>query len=94
MNDIIVEIDEYVKSKIKELNPSQIATLKALILAGYKGERDYVLKDLLKEIGEEDIAQSGLTETFEYSFENEKARYIRIKPEFFRAVRRYFYEKL
>jgi hypothetical protein len=91
MTDILERIDEYVAATIKSLRPSQIATLRALLFAGYRGERDYILLELLKAKGESEIAHSDLTETYTYKFEKETAKYSRIKPEFFRAVRRHLY---
>ncbi|MFQ5887805.1 MAG: hypothetical protein ACE5HY_03820 [Candidatus Hydrothermarchaeales archaeon] len=93
MSEIIKYIDEYVKNRINELNSSQVTTLKALVLAGYKGERNYVLEDFLKSMGEEGISFCDLIESFEYSFEDETAVYTRIKPEFFRATRKHLFEK-
>ena len=92
MTDILEDIDEYVKNKIKELNTAQVATLKTLVLAGYKGERNYVLEDLLHSMGEEGISESDLIESFKYSIKDETAIYFRIKPEFFRAVRKYLFK--
>ncbi len=93
MNDMIREINEYVAAELKSSGPSQLTTLKALLFAGYKGERDYVLLELLKTMGVDEIAYSELTETFVYSFEGETAQYVRIRPEFFRAVRKQLFEK-
>jgi hypothetical protein len=93
MKDMAGQIEEFVATKIKSLSPSQLATLKALLFAGYKGERDYVLLKLLETMGENKIAHSELTETFVYSFENETAQYSRIKPEFYRAVRKHLFGK-
>lgn len=93
MKDMADQIEEYVATKIKSLSPSQLATLRALLYAGYKGERDYVLLELLKTMGSDEITHSELTESFVYSFENETAQYIRIKPEFFRAVRKHLFAK-
>ena len=92
MSEIIDDIEEHVKKQIRELNDSQITTLKALTIAGYKGERNYVLEELLKSMGEEGISNCDLVESFEYSYENETAIYTRIKPEFFRAVRKFLFE--
>lgn len=92
VTDILEQIDGYVAEKIKDLSPSQIATLRALLFAGYRGERDYVLLELLKAKGESKIAHSDLTETYTYKFEKETAKYSRIKPEFFRAVRGHLYK--
>ncbi|MEE8167839.1 MAG: hypothetical protein V3T58_03070 [Candidatus Hydrothermarchaeales archaeon] len=92
---IIEEIEGYVKREIAKLSQSQLATLKALLFSGYKGERDYVLKELLKNMGREGISPSALTESFTSSFEGdvEEARYYRIKPEFYRAVRKELLER-
>jgi hypothetical protein len=92
MTDIIQQIDEYVDATIKTLSSEQVKTLKALLLAGYRGERDYVLLELLKHIGESAIAHSDITESYTYKFENETADYSRIKPEFYRSVRKHLAE--
>ncbi|MBU2559886.1 hypothetical protein KKA03_03235 [archaeon] len=89
MTDILQQIDEYVAATIKALSPEQAKTLKALLLAGYRGERDYILLELLKHEGASAIAHSGLTESFIYKFEHETADYSRIKPEFYRSVRKH-----
>jgi hypothetical protein len=81
---MLEDIEEFVRAEIKKMTPAQLETLKALIYGGYKGERDYVLEGLL----EGQIEHSSLTETFEYIFEDEKVRYSRIKPEYYRAVRK------
>ncbi len=93
MKDMMREINEYVATELESLGPSQLTTMKALLFAGYKGERDYVLLELLKTMGADEIAHSELTETFVYSFEGETAQYVRIKPEFFRGVRKQLFEK-
>ncbi len=93
MSDILEDIDEYVKNKIKELKTPQRTTLKILVLAGYKGERSYALENLLHSMGEKGISESGLIESFKYSIKDETAIYFRIKPEFFRAVRKYLFEE-
>lgn len=88
MTDIMEQIDEYVAAAIESLSASQAATLRALLFAGYRGERDPILLELLKTMGENEISHSDLTESYTYAFENETAQYSRIKPEFFRAVRK------
>jgi hypothetical protein len=88
MTDILEQIDEYVSGKIKNLSREQKATLRALLFAGYRGERDYILLELLKAKGVSEIAHSDLTESYTYKFDKETADYSRIKPEFFRAVRK------
>jgi len=93
MSDILEDIDEHVKNKIKELKTPQLTTLKILVLAGYKGERNYVLEGLLHSRGEEGISESDLIESFKYSLNDETAIYFRIKPEFFRAVRKYLFKE-
>ena len=93
MTDILKKLDDYVADAIKDLNPSQLATLKALLFVGYRGERDYVLLELLKGSGETEIAQSDLTESYTYKSENETTNYARIKPEFFRSVRKHIFKK-
>jgi hypothetical protein len=93
MTDILAQIDEYVENAIKGFNPSQIATLKALLFVGYRGERDYILLELLKGSGEEEIAHSDLTESYTYTSENATTNYARIKPEFFRSVRKHIFKK-
>ncbi len=85
---IIEDIQEYVKKEMAGMNQEQLATLKALLYSGYKGERDYVLKELLESMGSDGITPSSLTESFNSTFEDEEATYHRIKPEFYRAVRR------
>lgn len=92
VTDILLEIDEYVASTIKTLSPQQVKTLRALLYAGYRGEREYVLLELLKCQGESAIAHSDLTESYTYKFENDKADYGRIKPEFYRSVRKHLSE--
>lgn len=93
MKDMMEQIDEYVATRLKSLSSSQLATLRALLFAGYRGERDYVLLELLKTTEADEIAHSELTESYTYSFENETAQYSRIKPEFFRAVRKQLFAK-
>jgi hypothetical protein len=93
MTDMLEQIDEYVAAKLKDLSASQLATLGALLFAGYRGERDHVLLELLKSRGENEITHSELTESYSYSFEKETAQYSRIKPEFFRAVRKQLYKR-
>ncbi len=92
MSDILKQIDEYVAATMESLSSSQIATLRALLFAGYRGERDNILLELLKTKGESEIVHSDLTESYTYKFEKETADYSRIKPEFFRAVRGHLYK--
>lgn len=92
MSEILEQIDGYVAETIKTLRPEQNATLKALLLAGYRGERDYILLELLKARGEDKISHSALTETYTYNLEKETADYSRIKPEFYRSVRKHLME--
>jgi hypothetical protein len=82
------EIEKFVGAEIKKLDKAQLETLKALLYGGYKGERDYVLEELL----EGKIEHSPLTESFEYTFEDERVRYSRIKPEYYRAVRKMLFK--
>jgi hypothetical protein len=86
--EIMREIEEHVARVLESLSPSQKATLKALLFAGFRGERESLLLELLATMGEEEISPSELTETFTYSFEDEAVQYHRIKPEFYRAVRK------
>lgn len=86
--DFLAKIDEYVGNALENLDESEMATLRALLFFSYRGGRDYVVKDLLKMMGCDEIKLSELTEEFQYVQEGETARYIRIKPEYFRAVRR------
>jgi hypothetical protein len=92
MTDILLEIDEYVAATIKTLSQEQVKTLRGLLFAGYRGEREYVLLELLKCQGESAISHSDLTESYTYAFENETAQYSRIKPEFYRSVRKHLTE--
>jgi len=86
--DVLAKIDEYVSHVLERLDEEEVATLRALVFFGYRGGRDYVVKDLLKLMSRDEIKPSELTEEFQYVQEGETARYIRIKPEYFRAVRR------
>jgi hypothetical protein len=88
MSDITEKIEVYVSEEIKAMTPSQIQTLKALIFSGYKGEREHVLLELLKSRGGGRVSPSPLVESFVSAFEDGSATYWRIKPEFFRTVRR------
>jgi hypothetical protein len=92
MTEILEQIDGYVVQTLKSLSPSQIATLKALLLAGYRGERDSILLELLKLRGESEISHSDLTESYTYNLEKETADYSRIRPEFYRSVRKHLTE--
>jgi hypothetical protein len=89
MTNILREIDAYVKGEMEKMNHNQLGTLRALLFSGYKGEREEVLIELLKKLGEEDVSQSSLIEYFASSLEDKTLiTYWRIKPEFFRAVRK------
>ncbi len=92
MTEILEQIDVYVAETLKSLSPSQTATLTAMLFAGYRGERDYILLELLKARGEREIAHSDLTETYTYNLEKETADYSRIRPEFYRSVRKHLME--
>ena len=92
MTEILEQIDGYVNETLKSLSTSQIATLKSLLLAGYRGERDHILLELLKAMGEDKISHSALTESYTYNLEKETADYSRIKPEFYRSVRKHLME--
>jgi hypothetical protein len=92
MTEILEQIDGYVAETLKSLSPSQKTTLKALLLAGYRGERDSILLELLKSRGESEISHSDLTENYTYNLEKETADYSRIKPEFYRSVRKQLME--
>ncbi len=85
---IMDEIEKYARKEIAKMNKKQLTTLKALLFSGYKGERDYILKELLKHMGSDGITPSSLTESFTSAFEGKEAKYYRIKPEFYRAVRK------
>ncbi len=85
---ILEDIDRYVEKTLAALSEEQKSTLRVLLLSGYKGERDYVVVDLLKRMGLKGIAEGDLVESFVSSYEGDKARYYRIKPEFFRSVRK------
>ena len=85
---MLVKIEEHVKVLLGQLDEDEMATLRALLLFGYRGGRDYVVKDLLKMMGCDEIKLSELTEEFQYIQDGETVRYVRIKPEYFRAVRR------
>jgi hypothetical protein len=91
--EIIKKIEDYVAATIDTLNSSQKKTLEALIFSGYRGEREEVLLRLLKSMGESKISQSELVESFTYTFEGDAVKYWRIKPEFYRAVRKLLAEK-
>ena len=92
MTEILEQIDGYVVQTLESLSPSQIATLKALLLAGYRGERGHILLELLKARDESEISHSDLTESYTYNLEKEIVDYSRIKPEFYRAVRKHLME--
>ncbi len=89
MKDIMDEIESYTRKQLKELNSGQLKTIEALLLAGYKGEREKVLERILQDMEEPGVQISPLIESFTYTHEDgEKARYWRIKPELYRAIRR------
>jgi hypothetical protein len=85
---ILADIQTYVRREISQMDREQLATLRALLFSGYRGERDYVLREILRYMGGEKIAPSDLTESFILAFEGGDVTYHRIKPEFYRAVRR------
>jgi len=86
-------IGAWVEEKMEGMSEAQLTTLKALLFAGYKGERDYVLTELLKALGGREIAHSELTEEFTYVADGKEVRYLRIIPEFYRAVRKRLLEE-
>ncbi len=86
---VLNDIDRYVSKTLEMLSEPQKATLRVLLLSGYKGERDYVVEDALKRMGVKSIAASVLVESFHSSYEYDEAKYYRIKPEFFRSVRKH-----
>jgi hypothetical protein len=93
VKEIISAIQNHVEQEIKASKSSQIKTLKALIFSGYKGEREAVLLELLKTMGEDNLSPSPLIESFQSTFEDDKSvRYWRIKPEFYREVRRKIFQ--
>lgn len=90
--DFTEEIRRYVRREIRKLNKNQRLTLRALLFAGYKGEREQLILELLKFYGLSKVENSSLIETFTLHEEtkeskSEKIRYYRIKPEYYRAVR-------
>ena len=88
MSDIERKINEFVALELKKISTKEIKTLQALLIAGYKGEREEILLGLLKLMEIDEVSPSSLTESFKSSFEDgTEARYWRIKPEFYRAVR-------
>ncbi|MFQ5800143.1 MAG: hypothetical protein ACE5HH_00285 [Candidatus Hydrothermarchaeales archaeon] len=93
MTNVMDEIEEHVGKEMEAMTPSQIKTLKALLFSGYKGERELVLLELLRTMKEEKITSSSLVESFASTFEEDSATYWRIKPEFFRAVRKELFKK-
>jgi len=86
--DFLAKIDEHVGNVLEHLDEGEVTTLRALLFFGYRGGREHVVKDLLRLMGIDEIKPSELTEDFQYVQEGERVRYIRIKPEYFRAVRR------
>ncbi len=89
MKDPLNEIEAYVKSELKTMTKSQIQTLRALLLSGYRGERETLLVELLKTMDEDKITSSTVIESFISTFENKTSvKYWRIKPEFYRSVRK------
>jgi len=86
--DFTEEIKKHVKREIKRLGKKQKLTLKALLFAGYKGEQEELLLELLKLYGLRKPESSSLIETFTMQEEGgRKIKYYRIKPEYYRAVR-------
>ncbi len=90
---MLKEIEEYVSGVIKNLSKGQIITLKALIHAGYRGEREKIVAELIKAYGGEKIETCELIESFTLQIENKKAEYFRILPEYYRAVRKVIFEE-
>jgi len=85
---MIDEIEKHVKRELKKLTKKQKATLEALLFAGYKGEREAVMLKLLKLMNINKIEESTLTESFTMESKKEKVKYCRIKPEYYRSVRK------
>jgi|GEM_PF-2366605 len=85
---MIDEIEKYVKNEFRKLTKKQKATLEALLFAGYKGEREQVLVKLLKLMKINKIEESTLIESFILANKTEKVKYYRIKPEYYRSVRK------
>jgi hypothetical protein len=85
---VIAEIEAYVRREIEKLTEGQKITLKALIFAGYRGEREELVKMLIEAFGGDGIKESPLVESFTYTFSGEEVRYWRILPEYYRAVRK------
>jgi len=86
---LMAEIQRWVEKRLKDLDAHQLNTLKALVYAGYKGEREKLLIELLRALGEREISESPFVESFTSIFEDgAEERYWRIKPEFYRVVRR------
>lgn len=85
---MLAKIEEHVKVLLGQLDEAELATVRALVVFGYKGGRDYVVAELLKMMGCDEIKLSEFTEEFQYIQDGETVRYVRIKPEYFRAVRR------
>lgn len=88
----IKEIEAHVKKVIETLEHSQVITLKALCFCGFKGERNSVLLELVKILGGKEISHSELTETFTYTFKDKAIKYSRIKPEYYRCVRKQIFK--
>lgn len=92
--DFTEEIKKHVKREIKKLGKKQKLTLKALLFAGYKGEREELIIELLKLYGLRKIESSSLIEAFTMQEESgKKIKYYRIKPEYYRAVREILLEE-
>ena len=88
--DFTEEIKKHVKKEIKKLGKKQKLTLKALLFAGYKGEREELILELLNLHGIKKPESSPLTESFILQEESgKKVKYYRIKPEYYRAVREF-----
>ncbi len=92
VDEVLRSVERFVAGQMDAMSASQRATLKALIYSGYKGEREYVLLELLRSAGERSVSESPLIESFTSTFTDEKAIYWRIKPEFYRSVREALFE--
>ncbi len=90
---MLEDIEKWVGKKLEGMSKAQLTTLKALLFAGYKGEREHVLIELLGALGEDKIAPSELMEEFTYIEQGKEVRYLRIIPEFYRAVRKSLMEE-
>lgn len=88
VEDVLEYIERFVVKQIEVMSASQKATLKALLYSGYKGEREYVLLELLQSMGEKSVSESPLIESFTSTFTDGEEIYWRIRPEFYRALRK------